>query len=81
MSCDNYEIVIIKDKKFDKSNCAVIVPRTYVRTNAQLNSFVRYLAPPYEQDDIEFLNDFIQKQATPPDSWGSFKCIKKDCAG
>lgn len=78
---EKFEIVIIKDKKFDKSNCAVIVPKSYVTNNAQLQSCTRYLPPPYTEDDIGTINSFVLSRSAPPDSWGSYKCERKADAG
>lgn len=79
---NSYPIVIIKDRKFKgDALIPVIVPSEYIKTNSQLQSFVRYMPPPYKEEDKLLIQEFVTKRLAPPESWPSYKCETKVVVG
>lgn len=76
-----YQLVTIKDKKFTGGKITVIVPKSYITTNDQLQSFVRYLPAPHVKDDKQLIESFVKSNGIPPESWISYKCDQKSIAG
>lgn len=63
---DNYESLLDK---------VVIVPITFLNLNEENQGLVRYLEPPYSQDDLDLLKNMVSMEnATPPESWVTMHC-------
>lgn len=79
---NQYEIVLIKDKKFDNGvKTAVIVPTNFVSVNSNFQNYVRYLKPPHTAADEAMINESTKINLQPPENWGSYKCEKINSAG
>ena len=77
----HFQISIIRDKQFDKTNCAVITPVEWIKTNFESKSFVRYLPPPHSVEDLKLIEDLVKNRIfPPPESWPAFKCESKALA-
>lgn len=76
-----YQLVTIKYKKFTDGKVTIIVPKSYITTNDQLQSFVRYLPAPHSEDDKQLIDTFVKSKAVPPENWLSYKCEQKSIAG
>lgn len=83
-----YKIVEICDQNVfglltTKSDVGIIVPSLYVTKTSTGDCYVKYLKPPYSDDDIGLIKDFIGKCTYPlPTSWVDYKCtVVANCSG
>ena len=74
MEEDDYCVVIIADEDFNSSKATpVVVPKDYVLKDKN-HTFVRYLQPPLNDENISLVETFTKSKTPPPPSWPWFKC-------
>ena len=64
----NYAIVQIDDTNNEHIHqCLIVVPVSYIIIeNTNQRFFVRYMAPPYDEEDLQLIKNIIQNKDLPP---------------
>ena len=80
MSDYTYAIVQISLPNFP-NNGIVIVTVDHLVFTMDRTSYVRYLIPPFSEDNLQFIDEMIKTAAKVPEDWPLLECgILKYCS-